>query len=168
MIKIFTDGGVIKRNPSPIGGTWAFHAVMPSWDNYRNEDSGIIPGTQDNPVTNNQTELFAIIQALKWIPTKSLVTYCICSDSQISLGRVFFGWAMSNISIDMQTELENELYRLSDVKIKQELYAGHPTKKQLERGWNDKKNLPVSKWNVHCDEMCRQEAEKYLAFLEKA
>lgn len=155
-LKLFTDGGVISKNPSPYGGTWAW--VLVHEGKMVDRSSGILPVSL-SPITNNQTELLAIIEGLKSVPLAS--TLEICSDSSISLGRVFRGSSFNNIPFWMETQLlqVKRSFRYWD-KFSYTLIDGHPTKAQLASGIG-KHGHPVSKWNKLCDDLCRAEAENY-------
>lgn len=161
-LKLFTDGGVIQKNPSSIGGTWAWCLVLN--DELIRKDYGTIIPTDvvrfpNMLVTNNQTELFAIVQGLSQLQDDDIVE--ICSDSQISLGRVFSGFKFSNIpwwlftSLDLQ---KRRLKRWNEFSFR--LMNGHPTKKELEVGIG-KRGYPTSKWNVLCDELCNKASHEY-------
>ena len=68
MNELFTDGGCVKTNPSLIAGTWAWCYVVD--DVMVSHDSNIIyPKVfNSNTVTNNQTELIAILSGLSFLP----------------------------------------------------------------------------------------------------
>ena len=165
-LKLYADGGVIQKNPSPIGGTWAWCLVQN--DEVINKDWGIIVPTDvvtfpDNQVTNNQTELFAIVQGLSQLPDDSVVE--ICSDSNVSLGRVFRGSSFSNIPFWLKTSLEMQQSRLKMWKdFSYTLLDGHPTKAHLASGFG-KRGHPVSKWNVECDRLCNLASSNHLEWV---
>lgn len=159
---LYTDGGVIQKNPSPIGGTWAYCVVSPDGD-LLYEDYDVVPAKKlGGMATNNQMELLAIIRGLQTITRDSIVH--MCSDSQVSLQRVFLGASMSNIPDWMVDALEIEKSRLALFKkFKYTLLAGHPTKAQLVDGFG-KNHHPVSKWNVWVDGLCHKAADEYMGF----
>src|SRR5438477_7404135 len=81
---LYADGGVIGRNPSTLGGTWAWQIT---WDDVALQfDSGFV--TPDGiclaVVTNNFTELFAVVTGMHMLPdrwdgkifTDSMITKC--------------------------------------------------------------------------------------------
>lgn len=162
MLKLYADGGVIRQNPSPFGGTWAIcmvnHLDQLVWKN-----SGIIsPEDMETPfVTNNQTELLAVIYGLQRVMT-SENDLEVCSDSQITLMRVFGHSPFNNIPEWMINLLRWEQKRLTYFKkFTHTLMDGHPTKAQVESGIG-KKGHVTSKWNVLCDKLCNEQAEKFL------
>lgn len=160
-LKLYTDGGVISKNPSPYGGTWAWVLVRDDKEIIRK--SGYIIQTEryfpSGVVTNNQTELFAIIQGLHVLMDDDVVE--ICSDSNVSLGRVFRGSSFNNIPTWMMGALSIQQMRLSRWnEFSYTLIGGHPQKASLKKGTNAK-GQPVSKWNVLCDQMCHDEADNY-------
>src|ERR1044072_235490 len=65
---VYTDGGVIGSNPSLIGGTWAFCYVKN--DLFVDARSGSVTPEVIGlaHVSNNFTELLAIIEALENLP----------------------------------------------------------------------------------------------------
>jgi len=159
-MELYTDGGVIGGNPSFTGGTWAFAAVKDNADPWKIGHGMIVPRQMGTPVIgNNQMELLAVIRGLQAMPED----WCgiICSDSQITLGRIFKKWKLNNIPKWMIAELMIEKSRLKYWNMFQSLLlCGHPTKEDLERGFGDNGN-PVSTYNVLCDSMCNREAEKF-------
>jgi len=159
--KLYTDGGVIGKNPSPYGGTWA--CVLTFNDRKLWEYSGYITPDQvdfpKNVVTNNQTELFAVLEGLSYLLHNHVVQ--ICSDSNVTLGRVFRGSSFNNIPDWMISCLDVQIKRLIHwKKFSYQLMNGHPTQKELEAGIG-KRGYPVSKWNVLCDKLCQEQAEEY-------
>jgi ribonuclease HI len=162
--EIYTDGGVILRNPSTIGGTWAWCLVEN--DEIINSGSGVIDietarTWELDGVTNNLTELYALCKAITSLPDNwEGVVY---SDSLISLGRLFMGYKWKGIPDELR-----EWAQLCASRIPQAGYMlldGHPTKAHLEAGIG-KRGYPVSKFNVWCDKQCGEEAKQYLAKLE--
>lgn len=160
---LYTDGGVIKKNPSVIGGTWAFVAV--DADGHRLfEQSGIVPAPPSRPVSNNHTEQIAITKALEAMPDGWSGT--VYSDSQIALGRVFRGWKENNLPRNISERSRAALARMGHIRTV--LLQGHPTKADLAVGIGKKRNLPVSIHNVRADELCGIEAKNYLNNMEVA
>jgi hypothetical protein len=67
-IALYADGGVIGANPSTIGGVWAWCQVA---DGRRGQcASGVITPTGAGlpAITNNLTELYAILEARESLP----------------------------------------------------------------------------------------------------
>jgi len=161
-MNLYTDGGVIQKNPSPIGGTWAW-VLTGDDDQIIDQDSGVVSADENGgPVTNTQMELYAIIQGLLKVRNPSALKH-VYSDSNVSLGRVFKGWSLNNIPSGMirLLGLAKERYPWIQVKVQHTLLDGHPTKAQLEAGIG-KRGHPVSKWNVLCDKMCNEAGAEYV------
>jgi ribonuclease HI len=160
--KLYADGGVIGKNPSPYGGTWA--CVLTYNGTKMWEMSGVLlVSTRYFPagkVTNNQSELFAILKGMAVLP--ATITLEVCSDSNVSLGRVFSDFSMNNIPSWMCVMKDSQIRKFKhwdDFSFT--LLDGHPTRAQLDAG-KGKRGHPVSEWNVLCDKLCHQEAEKYM------
>ena len=155
-----TDGGVVGKNPSDFGGTWAFVATDKD-DNLVFYRSGFYQAV-GQPTTNNHTEMFAAIMALESMPEGWSGT--LVSDSQITLGRLFEGWRNKNLPNDLVTRAQKALKRLGTVKGNH--VDGHPTKAHLEAGIGKRGN-PVSKWNVVADQLCNREVARVKGILPK-
>lgn len=153
IIAIYADGGVMGCNPSPIGGTWAYALVNPDGERIA-EDSGVIipewAGVAE--ITNNLTELYAVVRGLLALPAGW--SGIVASDSQITLGRLFWGWAIANIPEWLWYEAERARRRLSWEACHPLLLDGHPTRAQLAAGIGKRGN-PVSAHNVWCDAACK-------------
>ena len=158
-IAIYCDGGVIASNPSSIGGTYAVRYI---YADGRMEGAGYVLSAKENggPVTNNQTEMMAVLAGLQFVPNDWAGT--IYSDSAVTLGRIFLGWKWNNIPQFIHRIFQLQRQRLENwEKIKHVQLDGHPTKAQLVSGIGKRGN-PVSEHNVWCDEACRQAGELYL------
>lgn len=156
---LYTDGGVILRNPSALGGTWAWCQVNAAGERIAYE-SGIVTLELVAPltvVTNNVTEMVALLRGLRSLPDGwSGTVYC---DSKISLGRVFWGWRMAGIPENLGRYAGSALKRLGN--IRPVLLDGHPTKAQLSEGRGKRGNL-VSEHNVFCGAECNRQAKEFL------
>lgn len=162
VVALFTDGGVIKKNPSAIGGTWSWCGTDAD-GNRIVERSGVVPATENRTVSNNHTEQIAITLALEAMPDGW--SGIVHSDSMIALGRVFKGWKENNLPENISRRSKIAVGRLG--RIETVLLQGHPTKADLECGIGKKRGFPVSVHNVFCDKACGEEAKKYLASLEQ-
>jgi ribonuclease HI len=167
IVDLYTDGGVILKNPSPYGGTWAWVGVDAEGNIVR-EDSGFVPAPEGRVVTNNHTEQMAIVKALEAM--EAGWTGRVLSDSQLALGRVFLGWKEKNLPENLKRRTAAVLTRVNVTETV--LLKGHPTKKDLEQGYQIKRvkyyqsgpfipsvayreeRRPVSIYNVRCDELC--------------
>lgn len=158
VIEVYADGGCINSNPSQIGGTWAW--CMVGEDGYVVAySSGVVRGY----ATNNQMEMVALCKALRYLPKGW--SGLVCSDSEVTLGRLFRGHAMNNIPVEWIPRVREIVSNLGEVQIR--LLQGHPTKADLIAGIGKRKGLPVSKYNVYCDELCAKAGKEYLIKLKK-
>jgi ribonuclease HI len=143
---LYTDGGVILKNPSLIGGTYAY--VLIQDDKIKAQDSGVYTPedmeTSGVGVTNNQTELLAILSGVEWAQSKGWHIRCLYSDSQVTLGRLYQGWSLKNIPYWM-VQWKNELAHVIQT-IPYQLVKGH-----ADNVWNNK-----------CDELCQEAAKTFL------
>lgn len=156
IITLYADGGVIKKNPSAIGGTYAWCAVDEA-GNRVIEAGGVVPAPAGRLVTNNHMEQIAIVLALEAMPAGWTGT--VFSDLMIALGRVFKGWAIRNLPANVAQRSAAAVARLGAIETV--LLQGHPTRADLERGIGAKRNLPVSIHNVWCDQRCGEEGRKF-------
>jgi ribonuclease HI len=159
MLDIYTDGGVIGRNPSPIGGTWSFVVVRDGRLFF--EDSGIVtPETVGlDEVTNNMTELIAVMNAVEWSRQWPTTIY---TDSLISLYRLSkkkskFAGIPDPIRLRFLQVRSEHTKLFTPILVK-----GHPTKADLRRG-RTQSGVPVSLWNVRADRLCCQQAEQFVS-----
>jgi len=159
---LYTDGGVIGRNPSTIGGTWAYRILTADGQVIEQASGAIIPAEADvDVITNNLTELYAALHGLEKLPAN--FTGAIYSDSQITLGRLFWSWRWTNIPPWMHNKYRALRKRITTwEQITPVLLAGHPTRAELAAGIGHS-NLPVSMHNLWCDQACQQAGRAYLA-----
>ena len=158
----YADGGVYwdgngVGSRSTIGGAWAYCYVNPY--NVRvQEASGMLLTTKSWPtVTNNYSELVAVLKAMQGLPDGWAGT--LYSDSQVTLGRisgVYQGWA--GIPSKLYNLVNAERERLGAFQLV--LLDGHPTQAQLQARKGKRGNL-VSKHNVWCDEQCKRVMEAH-------
>ncbi len=158
IVAVYSDGGCIRANPSPIGGTWACVGVDAD-DLHVFEHSGVVRPTDlgGHPVTNNQMEFYALLVALESLPPRW--SGRVCSDSQVTLGRFFGGQKMTGIPLRWVTRASTAIGRAGTLEPMQ--LSGHPTREQLRRGIG-KRGTPVSIHNVWADRQCAVEAELLL------
>jgi hypothetical protein len=95
IIAVYADGGVVGRNPSVDGGTWAWAHVNAAGERVA-QGSGYTffydagGGDYGTPISNNYTEeMLALVNGLLALPGGWYGT--VYSDSQITLGRLFWG-----------------------------------------------------------------------------
>lgn len=154
---LYTDGGLIGRNPSPIGGTWAWRTTSRMGGVIAQASGVILPSDLGMEiVSNNNAELWAMVCGLEVLPAGWTGT--VYSDSMVTIGRMFFGWRMVNVPLALQKRADVVLTRLG--RVKAFLLDGHPTEQHLRQG-RGKRGHPVSVHNVFCDEACTREAQRY-------
>lgn len=152
IVSLYTDGGVIDRNPSPIGGTWAYCGV--NAENKRVlHNGGYILKPDGRLITNNHTEQIAIILALESMPNGWSGT--VYSDSKIAMNRMRGKGTNKNLPDNVIERTKAVLARLGKVKFRH--VKGHPTQSELFKGYS-KNHRRVSIHNVWCDEECRRQA----------
>lgn len=156
IVAIYADGGVTGRNPSKIGGTWAWCAVDKNGVRVI-EKSGSVKAPASRLVTNNHTEQIAICLALEAMPENWSGT--LYSDSRIAIGRVFFNWRTENLPRNIAERSKAALLRLGTIKTV--LLQGHPTRADLKNGIGKKRGLPVSEHNVWCDKAAGEAGREY-------
>ena len=163
---LYADGGVINKNPSPYGGTWAYVLVDDDDETILKQDSGSVSRAEMGTlVTNNQTEFLAVVRGLLAAADYDLKE--VRSDSNVTLGRFFKSWSVTNIPDWILEERQEALKHYNTrawtncLMLKYTLLDGHPTEAQLETGIG-KRGHPVSKWNVLADKLCNDEAWEFL------
>lgn len=159
MTDLYTDGGLLSKNPSPLGCVAAFVAIrggvaieQMAW----RMDCGQLGLAE---VTSNTAELLAAIFALRWVGIEepgwagSLYT-----DSEVTATRLRRSLAglkpkMGGVSRTVQGWLSLAMQRVGKFSVTE--LAGHPTREELEAGVN-KYGFPVSRWNVLADKLCNR------------
>lgn len=161
MTDLYADGGVIGRNPSTEGGTWAWCEVN-NGEFVRGFHGVVTPasvGMFKKEITNNITEMLAVLYALQAQPADWCGT--VYSDSAVTLGRLRDGWQWKNIPPWMIELYRAQTMRLKNWKqIKFVLVQGHPTRDELAAGVG-KSGTIVSEWNKWCDLSCRDAAAEF-------
>lgn len=154
---LYTDGGCIGANPSPIGGAWAWCLVR---DGVKvKHDSDIIVAGEDchpDEITNNYTELYAAVMGLEAMGKNWRGT--LYTDSLVTKSRITDGVSFNGIPNSLRSAIL-DLRRGRRYKVV--LLAGHPTRKELAAGVARRNGNPVSKWNVWCDRECNRLAEAH-------
>jgi len=162
---MYCDGGVIGHNPSLIGGTWAWCWVDANDTRVAYGQGHISPAEAELPaVTNNLTGMLALIYGLERLPVD--FRGMVCSDSQITRGRVFWGWKWNGVPGWVHRRFQAARKRLVNfLLITPVQLDGHPTVAQLESRIGKRGN-PVSVHNVWCDRACGEAGQNYLKMLE--
>lgn len=148
--KVYVDGGVVRQNPSPIGGTWACVLVDVNGRELDRASGFVSRESLGMDVTNNFTELLAAVEGLERLPDGWSGT--LHTDSNVTRCRIIGrNPGMNGIPQALRDRLAACKKRLGFIRVV--LLDGHPTRDQLFRG-SGKRGNPVSKWNVLCDELC--------------
>jgi ribonuclease HI len=174
---VYADGGVIEKNPSEQGGTWAWCHVrgeVESEQAHAKSDWGYVTTElfDAGPVSNNVMELYAVVLALEALPDDW--SGIVSSDSAVTIGRLSTwtlppGVAMPlrGVPAPLQSMVWRQTRRLSWGSIQWRALKGHPTREDLRRG-SDWRKRPVSFHNYWCDKMCREATLRYLEDLRRA
>lgn len=160
MLSVYADGGVITKNPSTYGGTWACIMVTQIGDADQFElHSGLVTPAQIGlpTVSNNYTELLACVESMERLPDRW--DGVLHTDSNVTRIRLVYPRAKLNgIPNGLRERLADQRKRLGSFTVV--LLSGHPTREQLRTGIG-KHNLPVSRWNVECDKECNRLANTF-------
>lgn len=147
VISVYADGGVILKNPSAIGGTWAFCFVDSEGKRFR-KHAGVLKPEEgvDGLVTNNITELFALCSAIWSIQTLEnweSRSYHFYSDSNVTVLRVFRDASLKGVP-DWLREFTGKVRILLDrIEFQYTRLDGHPDAVSLMTGIG-KRGGPVS------------------------
>ncbi len=154
-MKLFTDGGVAGKNPSPVGGSWAWCLVADNtivrWA------CGFVQPVDigREKITNNDTEGLAALLALEAMEEKW--NGILHTDSLVTLYRL-----KRRQPWQLPAFMRERIMLLRQRKrIKVELVKGHPTAKDLANGVHAN-GSPVSEWNVFCDDRCNEVIQEFL------
>lgn len=154
VVAVYADGGIVGKNPSIIGGTWAWCHVDKHGIKLKKK-SGIITPV-GGPVSNNDSELQAVLNALEVLPFGwSGVVY---TDSWVTICRIV-NEKYDTLNPFMVERIKNVKARVTFEMV---LLGGHPNKKELRAG-KKKDGRPVSILNVWCDKTCTKRAQQLLA-----
>lgn len=164
---LYTDGGLMSPNPSTVGGTWAWIRVQDGEEVARKVGL-LLPDEINLPaVSNNNTELYALLQGIASLPDNWQGT--VYSDSLFAIGVVFRQFKVDSVPNYLRLQLSKVLGKAMERNLIMEnvLLAGHPSRKDLAAGIRLSKSphLPVSHWNVACDEACTRRGGQYLRVL---
>lgn len=152
-LNLYCDGGVIGKNPSTKGGTWAWCLVHDS--RIVLHDSGVITPADfgQGTISNNDAELYAALRALD----NSTKASSLWTDSYVTLCRLTGGGNLNTLPKEIQ-DWVRAIRKRNRIPI--QLLSGHPTKKELLAGIGKGKR-PVSIWNVWCDRKCTEHARAF-------
>jgi ribonuclease HI len=174
IVAVYCDGGVIRSNPSPYGGVWAWVAVAADGGRLA-EASGVLEAPPGTVVGNNYAEYVAAVLALEARPAGWAGT--LYSDSELTLRRLCRVWQrgpqrveqealapLRGIPAAWRTRGAAAVARLGT--FRGVLLGGHPPAAALRAG-ADYRGFPVSVHNVYVDRLCRQAAAAYQAALDR-
>ena len=161
---LYSDGGVVERNPSPVAGVWAWCAAdQTGWRVI--EDGGFILAT-DGQISNNQMEWCAAMLALEAMPNGW--SGALLTDSRNVLDRLAYLRAHlglpdsqvvvpKNLPWQWYRRMVTSLLRLGEIDFRH--VKGHPTAADLKRGFTAS-GQPVSDQQVWCDAECGRQATR--------
>lgn len=155
--EVYTDGGCIGRNPSADGGTWAWIHVYLN-GSHKLESGSVHPTDVGmKRISNNLTELLAMILAFEALPFAW--SGAVFTDSLCTLVRADkpTKTKFKNIPHEYRKRLIAARGRLGELRFT--LLAGHPSRAHIAAG--EKKGKPVSVWNKICDTACQEAAAEY-------
>ena len=154
-LQLFSDGGLVGANPSPVAGTWAWclvgdgKLIACDWGLIYPDDLGL------PAVTNNVSELYAAVRGLEANPTVGEWL----TDSQVTLRRLTKGGKFKGVPAWLVDRSAKVRKRRVENRWKATLLAGHPTRAELASGFARRNRHPVSVWNVLCDQLCGRAAK---------
>jgi hypothetical protein len=155
---VYTDGGLIKKNPSPIGGSWAWCAVD-SEDRLSGNIVASYGGGCIKPgITNNTVEYIAAVLAFEALPEGWSGLWL--PDSENAVTRLLYGGLCVGLPAKVKIRGDAAVKRLGAIKV--QMLGGHPTKKDLITGIRARDGKLVSKWNVWVDQECKRQNLIYL------
>jgi ribonuclease HI len=169
---LFTDGGLVSPNPSKLGGTWSWCAVDQQGEHIREVSAYLLPKQVECPgnprinyevVTNNDVEFYAAMRALQAM--RDGWSGILASDSSVTIDRlqkIRAGVSVRSLNAGWSGIVQSCYHRLGVVKFV--LLAGHPSLKDLERGYKEQPDgtqVRVSRHNKWCDEQCTELAKTY-------
>ena len=102
-------------------------------------------------VSNNHTELLALVRGLDYLPDD--FTGTVYSDSAVSLQRVFEAARLHNVPAWLVADLQRIQKSGRLARMRYALLDGHPTRAHLAAGIG-KRGHVVSEHNVWCDAQC--------------
>jgi ribonuclease HI len=137
-IRIFTDGGC-SGNPGP--GGWAFVAVQ--GEDALHEKAGSAAMT-----TNNQMELTAVIEGLRWAIAQGQSKLEIHTDSQ---------YVKNGITSWIHNWIKNGWKTAAKKPVKNQEYwiRLHELNQSLTVDWRWVKGHAGHKWNERCDQLVK-------------
>lgn len=158
VVALYADGGLVRCNPSPYAGAWAWCHVSQSGEIVA-RGSGIVPwdGTGDG-VTNNEMEAMALIEGLESLPEGWAGR--VCSDSKVGLGWVLAAAGYQSKCPDALRQRAMQATRRLGF-IRRVLMNGHPSEAHLAAGIGGR-GLPCDRHQVWCDQECTRLVEGYI------
>jgi ribonuclease HI len=161
---VYCDGGVFRPRRCEVG-SWAWVATDRDDQEVACQYGWVEcgPSTPDG-ITNNLSELTAVMASLVWM-CKATPRWSgrLCSDSQVTLGRVSQGWKMRGVPQRWVERVAEILERVGDIEFVH--LKGHPTRADLAAGFKlssrGDRTYPVSHHQVKCDRLCNEVLEQW-------
>jgi len=154
--RLYVDGGVIGKNPSTHGGTWAVVLVSADDTTELARWGGRIEAAECpyGVTTNNVSELWAALSGLEQMPAEW--DGPILSDSFVTLSRLLNpkpGLVGLDTPLIDRLFIQKRKHNLAGDRAV--LLDGHPTRLQLSIGIGKRGN-PCSRWNALADRICNE------------
>lgn len=165
MTNLYTDGGLVLRNPSTIGGAWAY-VITDQNDEEMLRASGAIKPMDIGmeAVTNQYVELLAVYIGMQQLPDGFAGKILLDSDvTRYRLDRAKRG-RFRGIPAEFEAKILAQMARMGDYKLI--LLQSHPKLAELEAGISTT-GRPVSKHNKACDYLCRGTTKRLQAEHER-
>lgn len=160
IVAVYADGGVIQKNPSPIGGTWAFCFVDAQNERIVTRSGSVSPAEFEMAtISNNLTEFLALLYALEAVPAGWIGS--VYTDSGVTLQRFADPWNVSMKGIPTALVDRARAVGKHVGGINLNLLGGHPNRAELAAGVR-KDGKRVSEHNVWCDQECTRVGEEYV------
>lgn len=165
--RLYSDGGVAERNPSPIAGVWAW--CQSDQRGWRIVEQGGFVLAEQQPISNNQMEWLAALLALEAQPDGW--SGGLATDSNNVLTRLVYlkrnlGMPARDVLVPRNLpwqwyrRMVTALLRLGEIDFR--YVKGHPTVDDLRRGYTldeaGERKHEASVHQVWCDQECQRQA----------
>jgi hypothetical protein len=164
-VAVYADGGLLRVNPSPIGGMWAWCHVDQGGARVRSASGMLLVDEIGAAVTNHHTENLALLLGLEALPDGW--SGRVCTDSLNALRVFCHEGRVGKLPSAWYPRIGRVLARLG--RLEPVLLKGHPTRAELTAGVGTKRGrdgvrrtYPVSEHNDWCDRACSQAGLAYM------
>lgn len=156
---IWTDAGLLSRNPSDKGSVWAGVYVGQGGNVLMTKKGHLLCNQTLPSITSHVAELYAIIRALDSVPSEW--TGEVYSDNETAIGWYFQTYKVNALPALVLREMLTSRNRLFNFpKIEFAVCKSNPTQKELMyKRALDGTDMPVSIYNKMADKICKHHAE---------